>query len=95
MNKKCSTCKFHDVEGCYDFYGKNADGMGDIGFCRRLPPMPDLSRLSILKDNKEITRDEVFVFAVFPETLEDEWCGEWDVKTTLEQAEKGDNVIPS
>ena len=40
----CGTCRWHDVDGFYALYGKNADGMGDIGFCRQRPPLPDMTR---------------------------------------------------
>ena len=73
MDKKCGTCKYHDVDGFYEYYGKNADGMGDMGFCRRMPPLPDISRLI----NADSPRNEIFVFKVFPETGENDWCGEW------------------
>jgi hypothetical protein len=68
----CQTCQWHDVDGLYNFYGKRAEGMGDLGFCRRYPPRPSVERL----ENVE-SRMANFVFGDFPETAEDDWCGEW------------------
>jgi len=73
----CDTCKWHDVDGLYKFYGAKADGMGDLGFCRRYPPRPNVERL-----NNGEPRVNKLVFGDFPETGEDEWCGEWSERTT-------------
>ena len=73
----CGLCRWHDVEGFYAFYGANAQGMGDMGFCRKAPPLPDVTRL-LHPSLHEAARTDVFVFALWPETSEDEWCGAWE-----------------
>jgi len=73
----CGTCRWHDVDGFYAFYRSNAEGMGDMGFCRKAPPLPDFTRLLGLKD-EHTARTDVFVFALWPETTEQEWCGGWE-----------------
>lgn len=71
----CANCVWHDVDGLYEFYGKNAEGIGDLGFCRRMPPVPGVWRLG--DGNLPNGRVEHFVFAEWPETQEDDFCGEW------------------
>jgi hypothetical protein len=73
----CATCRWHDVVGFYAFYKTNARGMGEMGFCRKAPPLPDLTRL-LHPGVQEASRDDVFVFALWPETNEDDWCGAWE-----------------
>ena len=70
----CQTCRWHDVDGLYKFYGKNADGMGDFGFCRRFPPRVGRNKL---EDDESLSRFDYFLFSDWPETVEEEWCGEW------------------
>jgi len=83
----CATCRWHDVEGFYAFYGQNADGMGNMGFCRKAPPLPDFTRLMgpVVQDADRI---DLFVFALWPETDDTDWCGAWEVHA--EEAPQGD-----
>jgi len=80
MNQKpkrqhCETCKWHDVHAFYEMYGERADGMGDMGICRRNPPIPGVWRLARLKEDQ--AREDEFIFAEWPETSEEDFCGEW------------------
>jgi hypothetical protein len=79
LRHRCGTCRWHDVEGFYAFYKQNADGMGDMGFCRQRPPLPDLTRL-IGPVAENAYRSDIFVFALWPETDETEWCGAWEAR---------------
>jgi hypothetical protein len=76
-NRRCGTCRWHDVDGFYRFYGTSAEGFGDYGYCRRTPPMPDIVPLLARFQDKEALATAYVVGAVWPETAEDEWCGEW------------------
>jgi hypothetical protein len=77
--RRCGTCRWHDVEGFYRHYKENAEGMGDMGFCRRAPPLPDfIVRWSVLQRGGNPS--EEFVWAVWPETSEEDWCGEWQAE---------------
>jgi len=71
----CGTCRWHDVKGFAAFYRE--DGMGEMGFCRKAPPLPDVTRL-LHPGVHEAPRDDIFVFAFWPETDEGEWCGAWE-----------------
>jgi hypothetical protein len=71
----CGSCRFHDVAGLYDMYRTGADGMGNLGFCRRYPPRPRQPPLAA--EREKWTRTDYMVFGEYPETSEDEWCGEW------------------
>src|SRR5262249_48959464 len=73
----CGTCRWHDVAGFYAFYRANAEGMGDVGFCRKAPPLPDLRRL-LHRGVQGASRIDIFVFALWPETDATEWCGAWE-----------------
>ena len=78
----CRTCRWHDIEGFQRYYREAAEAgveMGGRGFCRRYPPMPDFTRL-LLANQLEVNRREVFVFAFWPETAPEDWCGEWQVQ---------------
>ena len=73
----CGTCRWHDVKGFRAFYGTDARDMGDMGLCRKAPPLPDVTRL-LHPRLQEAARTDVFVFALWPETSDDEWCGAWE-----------------
>jgi len=70
----CDTCHWHDVDGLYKMYGTNAEGMGNLGFCRRNPPLPGQWRIG---DDPHTGRVDYFMFVDWPETSEDDFCGEW------------------
>ena len=74
--RRCDTCRWHDVEGFHRYYGDTAAHIKDRGFCRRRPPLPDFTRL-LLAHQLTIERREVFVFALWPETAGADWRGEW------------------
>jgi hypothetical protein len=74
--RRCGTCRWHDVKGFHQYYREAAAHIQDLGFCRRQPPLPDFTRL-LLADQLTIDRREVFVFALWPETAAADWCGEW------------------
>jgi hypothetical protein len=73
----CGTCRWHDVEGFAAVYGPKAEDMGEVGFCRQAPPLPDFTRL-LHPEVQEGSRTDVFVFALWPETTDNEWCGAWE-----------------
>src|SRR6266540_6856199 len=75
----CGTCRWHDVDGFYALYRDNARGMDDMGFCRQRPPLPDLTRL-LHPAVQDAARTDVFVFALWPETTAEEWCGAWEAR---------------
>jgi hypothetical protein len=75
----CDTCRWHDVHGFSRFYGKTIAGHRDVGFCRRRPPWPDITRL-LHPSLQEEPRYKVMVFALWPETQGEDWCGEWQAK---------------
>lgn len=74
--RRCGTCRWHDVEGFRRYYRDAGASVEDRGFCRRHPPWPDFTRL-LLADQLRIDRNEVFVFAFWAETAAEDWCGEW------------------
>jgi hypothetical protein len=78
----CGTCRWHDVEGYYAYHGQDAEGMGAMGFCRRVPPMPDFIRRwhTWQQGLRQGDAPAQFAFAVWPETRPDEWCGEWQAQ---------------
>ena len=78
-DRMCRTCRWHDVKGFAQFYGKAITGHPDLGFCRRNPPSPDFTRL-LHPDLREEPRYQVMVFAFWPETLGTDWCGEWEAQ---------------
>ena len=65
----CGSCKWHDVAGLYDFHKEHADGLGDLGWCRRLPPTPYI--------NPEQSRISSINWGEWPATGQDDWCGSW------------------
>jgi hypothetical protein len=75
----CGTCRWHDRYGFARFYGKTLAEDHDVGFCRRHPPWPDFTRL-LHPTLQEEPRYKVMVFAFWPETLEGDWCGDWEAK---------------
>jgi hypothetical protein len=57
----------------------DAKGMEDMGLCRRSPPLPDFIRRWHMwqqAEQSDTAADEL-VFAIWPETSPDDWCGEW------------------
>ena len=78
-DRTCRTCRWHDVRGFTQFYGKRITEFREGGFCRRLPPWPDFTRL-MHPSLQEEPRYKVMVFAFWPETQGDDWCGEWQAK---------------
>jgi hypothetical protein len=89
MSKQvCGNCRWHDVDGFYAFYRGNAEGMGDMGFCRCGPPLPDFTRL-LTPGMETVLRTELLVFAVWPETSEEAWCGAWAPCERPSPEEKG------
>jgi hypothetical protein len=73
---RCETCRWHDVVGFHQYYGAAAARMPGRGYCRRYPPLPDFTRLQ-QAHQLQIERQEVFVFAFWPETAAEDGCGEW------------------
>lgn len=71
----CINCKFHDVEGFYKNAGSEADGWGDVGYCRRMPPLLIASR-----SEQEGNAMEAAVNTTWPVTDENDWCGEFQAK---------------
>ena len=78
--QRCENCRWHDVDGLYKMYRENADGMGNLGFCRRRPPIPGQWRIPT--DDPYVARVDYFMFADWPETSEDDFCGEWEAVPT-------------
>jgi hypothetical protein len=78
-NRRCATCRWHDVAGLHAFYGKNTDGLSDVGYCRRRPPAVDYGYLLRQLQHLDRSREEFFVYAVFPETAPEDWCGAWEL----------------
>jgi hypothetical protein len=79
----CNTCRWHDVDGLYKMYRKNAEGMGNLGFCRRNPPLPGQWRIG---DDPDAGRIDYFMFADWPETCENDFCGEWEKRDSSPNA---------
>lgn len=80
--RRCSTCRWYDVEGFHRYYGDAAAHIKDRGFCRRWPPLPDITRL-LVADQLRIDRRDVFVYALWPEPAAGDWCGEWQTAEEL------------
>jgi hypothetical protein len=76
---RCGTCRWHDVVGFQQYYGEAVARMPGRGYCRRNPPLPDFTRL-LQANQLQIERQEVFVFAFWPETAAEDWCGEWQAQ---------------
>jgi len=60
---RCENCRYWDHGGAVKLYGGSAD---DLGVCRRRPPVPDFTREPM-----------DFVLGKWPETYNDEWCGDY------------------
>jgi hypothetical protein len=75
----CATCRWHDEQGFSQFYGRTMAEYHGAGFCRRHPPWPDFTRL-LHPSLREEPRYNVMVFALWPETQGEDWCGDWQPK---------------
>ena len=80
--RRCGTCRWHDQEGYARYHGPDAEGLGNSGFCRRFPPMPDFIRRWHIWQKTEQSNEpmENLVFGIWPETDFDDWCGEWQAR---------------
>jgi hypothetical protein len=80
--RRCGTCRWHGIEGFDRYHGENAEGLGDMGFCLRFPPMPEFIRHWHMWQKAEQSHDipDEIVFAVWPETSVEDWCGEWQTQ---------------
>jgi hypothetical protein len=80
--RRCGTCRWHDVDGFYRHHGSDAEGLGDVGFCRAQLPLPAFVHLWYMWKKAEQQDDlpDKFVWAVWPETHEDDWCRAWEAR---------------
>ena len=78
--RRCETCRWHDIEGFARHHGE--DDPGGLGFCRRFPPLPDFIRRWAIWQKTEQANEpmENLVFGIWPETSDEDWCGEWQAR---------------
>jgi hypothetical protein len=94
----CGSCRWHDVAGLYAQARYDTDGglegWGNIGFCRRNPPVlinrwrVNDPRQQRFRPNEHASRfDMAWSGTFFPITESDQWCGEWqeDHRSHLER----------
>lgn len=68
MEEKCANCRY---------WLEKTDGQG---FCRRYPPMPVVNITTLWVEYAQESSGHTYSTDpehYFPETVADEWCGEW------------------
>lgn len=78
-NRRCGTCRYHDRDGLLNSDRGSADHTSGIrGFCRRATPIA-IRVPYVLEPEEEKDRKpwDFLVTHSWPETKDDEWCGEW------------------
>jgi hypothetical protein len=73
--RHCGSCRFHDVAGVYAKFPSEAEGGGNIGYCRFGPP----TLINVWDGTEtELTGfDYAFGGVYWRITQEKEWCGQW------------------
>lgn len=79
--RRCETCEFW---GRFSVHSPAAEGLANWGECRRRAPTVMSPSMVALKHDDGT---EERLFSAFPQTAEDDWCGEHERKMTeAEQA---------
>lgn len=84
----CGSCRWHDVAGVYAGSQPWAQGMGNVGFCRRNPPVILPWHHADRDDQNLQIEDEAF-HSTWPITQEQDWCAEWLEDTRSYEARFG------